>query len=279
MSILENFPERLRSTDVCYRFVGNNSIQGNLSCGFLCKPDESGSNRDIIFDHYGGLLLLDGSGVYEGPDGVRRQLSPGSFIQRLPGVCHSTWVNPDGRWLEFFLCISSQSYENLAQMGLMSREEVLFCEEPQEFVPRMNRLLSTMKRSGQGELVPCFFEVQALLCELTARCTQPQSGMTLAQEACRIIGQAKGRIGAEEVAQRLEVPYETLRREFRAAMGLPLGQYAIQVRINEAKALLMHTQIPLGELALSLGYPDYFSFCKQFKQHTGTTPRQFRSMR
>lgn len=51
-------------TRVSYRTVGSNRTAGNLSCGFLYKPDDRGSNRDIVFTHYGGLLLLDGEGEY-----------------------------------------------------------------------------------------------------------------------------------------------------------------------------------------------------------------------
>ncbi len=43
-------------TRVSYRTLGPNKTAGNLSCGFLYKPDDGGSNRDITFAYYGGLI-------------------------------------------------------------------------------------------------------------------------------------------------------------------------------------------------------------------------------
>ena len=107
-------------TRVAYRTVGPNKTAGNLSCGFIYKPDDRGSNRDITFEYYGGLLLLDGEGEYSDRSHACVKLSRGSFVQRLPGVKHSTIVKPDGKWLEFFICISAESYHNLFSMGLLS---------------------------------------------------------------------------------------------------------------------------------------------------------------
>ena len=96
-------------TNVSYRTVGSNQTAGNLSCGFLYKPDDRGSNRDITFEYYGGLILLDGEGEYFDRSHKCVKLSRGSFVQRLPGVKHSTIVKPDGKWLEFFICVSAES--------------------------------------------------------------------------------------------------------------------------------------------------------------------------
>lgn len=38
---------------------------------------------------------------YIAEDGTSYPLQAGSLVQRLPGVPHSTRVDPDGKWLEF----------------------------------------------------------------------------------------------------------------------------------------------------------------------------------
>ena len=87
-----------------------------------------------------------------------------------------------------------------------------------------------------------------------------------------------GRITGQELAAQMNLGYETLRKQFKSAVGLSIGQYSIRVRVNRAKSLLLRSGLPLETLAVQLGYPDYFSFCKQFKQHTGVSPAQFRRM-
>lgn len=267
-------------TRVSYRTVGPNKTAGNLSCGFLYKPDEAGSNRDITFEHYGGLLLLDGEGEYLDKSCGSIPLFRGCFIQRLPGVQHSTLVTPNGKWLEFFICISAESYHNLLSMGLLSDQPVMRCEEAslEELVCAARNLLSSMQCADETALTTLYFEAQKLLCAITSRCSLSRRDEDRIRLACRLIERYSGRITGQELAAQMNLGYEALRKQFKASTGLSIGQYAIRVRINRAKALLLRSDLPLEKLAVQLGYPDCFSFCKQFKQHTGVSPSQFRRM-
>lgn len=267
-------------TMVSYRTVGPNKTAGNLSCGFLYKPDHKGSNRDITFEHYGGLLLLDGEGEYSDHNYVCTKLSRGFFVQRLPGIKHSTIVKPDGKWLEFFICISAESYHNLLSMGLLSDRPVMNCGEDavEEILPAARSLLSAMQCADEHGLVRLYFEAQQLLCTITSRCFRSQEEDDCVRLACRLIERYSGRITGQEIAAQMNMGYETLRKQFRACTGISIGQYAIRVRVNRAKALLLRSDLPLEKLAVQLGYSDCFSFCKQFKQHTGVSPSVFRKM-
>lgn len=267
-------------TKVSYRTVGPNKTAGNLSCGFLYKPDDGGSNRDITFECYGGLLLLDGEGEYFDRNSAGVKLSRGSFVQRLPGVKHSTIVKADGKWLEFFVCISAESYHNLLSMGLMSDQPVMRCDESavEEILPDAQRLLTSMQSADEQALVGLYFAAQQLLCAITARCSRSREEEDCIRLACRLIEVYSGRITGQELAAQMHMGYEALRKQFKASAGISLGQYAIRVRVNRAKTLLLHSDLPLEKLAAQLGYPDCFSFCKQFKQHTGVSPSRFRKM-
>lgn len=267
-------------TKVAYRTVGPNKTAGNLSCGFIYKPDDRGSNRDITFEYYGGLLLLDGEGEYSDRSHACVKLSRGSFVQRLPGVKHSTIVKPDGKWLEFFICISAESYHNLFSMGLLSDRPVLNCEEAavEEILPAAQSLLAAMQCADEHGLIRLYFETQQLLCNITSRCFHSREEDDCIRQACRLMERYSGRITGQEIAAQMNMGYEALRKQFRTYTGISIGQYAIRVRINRAKTLLLRSDIPVEKLAVQLGYPDCFSFCKQFKQHTGVSPSGFRRM-
>ena len=226
------------------------------------------------------LHLLDGEGEYFDRSHACVKLSRGSFVQRLPGVKHSTIVKPDGKWLEFFICVSAESYHNLLTMGLLSDRPVMRCEENalEEILPAARSLLSSMQ-SAQGQaLTRLYFEAQQLLCTITSRCSRSREEDDRIRLACRLMERYSGRITGQEIAAQMNLGYEALRKQFRASTGVSMGQYAIGVRVNRAKALLLRSNLPLEKLALQLGYPDCFSFCKQFKQHTGVSPSQFRRM-
>ena len=65
-------------------------------------------------------------------------------------------------------------------------------------------------------------------------------------------------------------------RVFRREIGEAPGRYLIRCRLDRARYLLSQTGRTIGDIALSCGYNDQFFFSKQFKQHAGVSPRQFR---
>ena len=56
----------------------------------------------------------------------------------------------------------------------------------------------------------------------------------------------------------MNLGYEALRKQFRASTGVSMGQYAIGVRVNRAKALLLRSNLPLEKLALQWGIRTVF---------------------
>lgn len=83
----------------------------------------------------------------------------------------------------------------------------------------------------------------------------------------------------DEVARQVGMAGSTLRRRFRAAMGVSLREHRITTRIVRAKALLMDSDLTLEAIASQLGYDSAAFFSRQFKQRTGVAPSVFRRSR
>ena len=69
----------------------------------------------------------------------------------------------------------------------------------------------------------------------------------------------------------------TFRKKFTNAFGVSPVQYRIRHRITIAKKFLA-AGLPVGEIAISLGYPDIYSFTHQFTAVTGQSPTEFREI-
>jgi AraC-like DNA-binding protein len=80
-------------------------------------------------------------------------------------------------------------------------------------------------------------------------------------------------------AQRLSLSESTLRRRFRAQMGVPIHEYTIERRLARARLLLIDTNTPLKSIAAQLGYESEYFFSRQFKQRMGVSPRLYRQSR
>lgn len=64
---------------------------------------------------------------------------------------------------------------------------------------------------------------------------------------------------------------------FNQVMGKTFSSYLTEFRIKHAIELLVTTDLSISEIALTVGYRDYFYFAKVFKKTVGTTPTDFRN--
>lgn len=74
-----------------------------------------------------------------------------------------------------------------------------------------------------------------------------------------------GGISVEGVSAHAGVDRTHFAKQFRKAYGLSPVQYIQQLKMTQAKRLLVQTPLSLTEVAHSVGYPDLFSFSKAFK--------------
>jgi YesN/AraC family two-component response regulator len=63
----------------------------------------------------------------------------------------------------------------------------------------------------------------------------------------------------------------------REQTGKSYADYIIDIRISEARRLLIQTDIPINDIAVHVGYELPNSFYKTFKNCTGLSPRQYRA--
>ena len=96
---------KIEKSDVIYRCIGNEMKNGILACGFMRKETADRSQYHFRTSITAVSCCCAGAGEYIAEDGTSYPLQAGSLVQRLPGVPHSTRVDPDGKWLEFFISI------------------------------------------------------------------------------------------------------------------------------------------------------------------------------
>ena len=63
---------------------------------------------------------------------------------------------------------------------------------------------------------------------------------------------------------------------FKSKTGIALVDYITEIRIREAKKLLLNSEHRVRDIALEVGYEDYTYFCKVFRKLVGKTPLEFR---
>ena len=92
----------------------------------------------------------------------------------------------------------------------------------------------------------------------------------------RLLLEEHATLSVEQVAERCEMNYNTFRKQFKKAFGCSPVQYRIRYRITVAKQFL-EAGLPVSEIAITLGYPDIYSFTHQFTSVTGQSPTEYRN--
>ena len=71
--------------------------------------------------------------------------------------------------------------------------------------------------------------------------------------------------------------YDRFRHVFKERYALSPLRYLLLKRLDYAKSLLRHTQLPISEIASVSGFVNDAQFCNMFKREVGLTPRKFRT--
>ncbi|MBM7582056.1 AraC-like DNA-binding protein [Caldicoprobacter guelmensis] len=83
-------------------------------------------------------------------------------------------------------------------------------------------------------------------------------------------------IGIQEVASFVGLSYSHVRKVFKSRIGENIVEFINKLRIEEAKKLLLNTELPVREIALIVGYNSDQTFARIFKKVEGVTPGEYR---
>ncbi|WP_158082005.1 helix-turn-helix domain-containing protein [Paenibacillus ferrarius] len=80
----------------------------------------------------------------------------------------------------------------------------------------------------------------------------------------------------QKIAEHFSLSLSYLSRYYKEQTGRTVMEYLKEVRIEQAKRLLRHTNSSVKEIVQQIGYYDVSSFIRTFKQQVGITPGEYR---
>tara|TARA_R110000823_G_scaffold305166_3_gene427075 strand:- start:248 stop:1000 length:753 start_codon:yes stop_codon:yes gene_type:complete len=84
-------------------------------------------------------------------------------------------------------------------------------------------------------------------------------------------------ISVASLASACNISVSALERRFRKHLDKTPHQYINEVRLANARQLLLETDKPVGSIALETGFSDHSHFTRSFTRHFGETPRATRA--
>lgn len=258
-------------------------LGASLGCGISrrSRREMTGSwgRRDIVDRCYILVYIVAGRGRYEDARGNVLAIGPGTLYQRFPGLRHSSVFEASEDFCECYLILPPQIHDLMLAAGAISpRRPGCDIGVDGEVCGRFERALRRLKECGDAELPVVLAEMHLFAAELLER-----GGSGGGREADAFVEKARellardasGRRSLEAVARSLGMSYSKFRQDFRERCGVSPGEFRQAKRLERAQALLAEAGARIKDVAGALGYPDVYSFSKQFKRHTGFTPGAF----
>lgn len=222
----------------------------------------------------------------------RYRLQKGDVIMVPPGVSHRPLLPEQlsEPYRRDVLWVSQELVDELEQMlppfqRLSSQESRLLrtAGTRWEFLGDMfrNGVRESESRESGWEEIVLGNTIQILV--YLRRAIQDRSAAPLKAEKPELLDQALAYIEAHlaekitlsDIAKHLWVSQSTITQTFRNKLGVSFYRCVTQRRLIAAKTLILEGA-PLEGVGQKVGYSDYSSFYRAFKQEFGIAPRQFR---
>lgn len=272
-------------TDVIYRSLKDPFEEGILACGFMKKPSAASSQINFRIDYYSCFLVLSGTGVYQDSVHGKIPLNSGDFVQRIPGLTHSTEIVADGNWTEFFISFGKPVYDYLCQLSMLNpntpvQKGIAYPDDI--LASSFSHFLTQLKKADSRSLNDLLLSAQKLVLRIQehARSSialpqQDASRNQLMEEACHsLASHFQESINYQQLAHSLHMSYESFRKQFKSTTGMSPAKYRTFKKIKQA-GFMIQSGLTIKEVTILTGYSDVFAFSKQFKKTTGVAPGKY----
>lgn len=140
---------------------------------------------------------------------------------------------------------------------------------------------SNVKKSptDQATIINCTIEILTLLTHCTITSTNTETSNNVAQQMTNYINKKLvdwEDFSLEDICKELHISRSYAAHLFKDLTNKSMTQYIMDLRLSEAKKLLLTTDLKVFDIAEMLNFKDSTTFCKMFKKHVGCTPRFFR---
>ena len=262
-----------RKSVIIYRF-GN-----HFRCGFTHDPlKKERRQMNISDDGYTVVYILKGNGLYIDGKGNKFPIRAGTVFQRFPNISHSVIFYPPESMFEYFIYVPKEIAEVLLKYNFISMDRpALDIGIHQNIIMKFQFFFDKLKAAPDYKLLNIIAQVHVFITELLTieNRFSPRIDEIMMKAFSILEADFDKKLKLPELAKNLNISYSNFRKLFTEYSGVPPGEYRIRKRIEHIQQLLDSNEFTIKEVALQTGYPDIYSFSKQFKKVTGLSPRKF----
>jgi AraC-like DNA-binding protein len=248
--------------------------RGKLRCGIVKR--NSLPEKKFVTNEYAMMYILAGNGTLSVSGAKPVPFERGNVIQRFPGIEHE--INWQDGCVTAFLAVPKEilTLLHMAKGKADKRNPMLILPDSEQlFLKTCSQVRILLHNNQERDNWRALQVIQSTMAELLL---PRYVKMDIVHKANLYIDNHAGEnIRLSALAAHCQMSESSFRVKFLNQSGMSPGQYLIEKRLDKASHHLLESDLSISQIADTLGYPDIFSFSKQFKKFRGTSPLNFRN--
>ena len=253
-----------------------------LNCG-IQFPNKYHKFGPIIRDHYILQYIISGEGYYE-VNNKYHTLKAGDLFYIPAGISNTYRSNPENPYKYAWVGINGTKAKKYIQMMNLSIDSPILHIQDDSIYTLLLELIEKFKKNTETSKVESMGVLYSLIAKLMGNVQsnnieKSEMSSEYVQKALVYIHQNfTTDITVSKISDFLSLNRTYFSGIFKNNMGVSPIEYLTQYRIKHACRLLKNTDLPISEIATSVGFSDIVNFSVRFKQKTGYPPREYRKL-
>lgn len=247
-------------------------------------PDEYYFNWNVgrILHEWQMIFIEDGAGMVE----TRKKqcdVSVGSLVLLPPDSWHRYRPDPERGWTTLWIGFNGEFASRFAGgAGIDPAGEVRSLSANSRFHRLLRNIVTDVLGSSRDNAYSVAAQIPALIAAMQEDAAAGESradDAELVHRAMTYITEHAGEtIDFQSLAESLGLTYRSFRYLLSRETAMPPLQYQLGIRLARAKNLLRSSDMPISEIARTLGFNSTWYFSHFFRKHAKTTAAAYRKL-
>lgn len=256
------------------------SIELNLyTCGYdICKSGHS--YGPAVRSGYLIHIILSGKGIYR-VNNQEYQLKAGDGFLIYPDELIYYEADQDEPWEYIWVGFTGTKVNDYLRHSTLTKENPTFTlQKNSQLYPAIHDIIEATKLNSNKNLkiISTLYQFLYVLLEEFPRQVDEikiTPKMYVEEALAYIQSHYQEDLSVQKIAEHLAIDRSYLHRMFKKYTKLSPQEYILNFKIEKAAVLLTTTDLKIGDISRSVGYPNTLLFSKTFKKIKKETPTNY----
>ena len=224
--------------------------------------------------------IIQGKGYVQENDRICYPQAGDSHIFH-PGSNQTFFTDPANPWVKLWVIFSGPCADSLFEIYKLNEQlhfpNLNLYEPLKKIIDICNTEIPTDEKMSKCSVI--IMEMVQQLYLYKERNNLEQKSLSTAGKLKTIIDTMwKFDVSLDELAAQVYCSRNHAIRLFKSEFGISPYKYISNIRLKNSKRMLRSSNLPVGEIAKSMGFCDSRYFSNWFKKHTGISPKDYRTL-